>query len=166
MKHFLITLLCFFLLLTGCEDKKQISTQVNTATNDQIQITLEELEDYRFFYDETLEYLYLYQGDQIKAICSFLNIEDFSEVKQSIEQESQEEETFFTIIDQGEKDGNEYYFLKIDPQSDEYSLNLHYLIALKDSHTYIDMMFTGTVDTIPQAEEIIDALMFEIIEHK
>lgn len=166
MKLFLITLLCFFLLLTGCEDKKQISTQVNTATNDQIQITLEELEDYRFFYDETLEYLYLYQGDQIKVICSFLNIEDFNEVKQSIEQESQEEETFFTIIDQGEKDGNEYFFLKIDPQSDEHSLNLHYLVALKDSHTYMDMMFTGTVDTMTQAEEIIDALMFEIIEHK
>lgn len=158
MKKMILAMLCAWMILSGCAQKPMTTIQITTASGDEIEMTLRELEGYTFRYDETLEYAYLYHGENIKAICSFLNIERFEELKQSIEKESQEEETFFTVVDSGEKQGNEYFTLSIDKQSDESALNLHYLQEMEGSNTYVDLMFIGTVDTIAQAQEILDAL--------
>lgn len=147
-----VMILMTTVFLNGCTvTKKEVSFTYIVETGDAVKITLDKMNGYSIIPEDPFT---ITKDDRKIMTGTFLSQDEYdyyygvmNDYPENIE-----------IIDIGEKDGNDYYFYKVD---EEVGIEYDYLVKVGDSSTSIIMGCPGTEE---DASSCFDALIFSVEE--
>lgn len=116
-------LLCLTLLLCGCEKTLTMSYTYEVDTGDAVKLTMDITDDYGITSDLPFA---LTCGEETLSQGTFITAQGWEEYKELVTETEDED---VTVLDSGEKDGNEYVFWSY--QEEEYN----YAILVGGSNT-------------------------------
>lgn len=143
--------LCLLLGLSACETHASTTITYAVDTGDNISLTVDAKAG--FAQDAQVPFSISKAGEQY-LVGSFGTVDDYDYIRLVVENNDN-----LTILDEAEKDGNEYYLYSAEMESG--SVEYSYVVKIADSSTCVAMTSLISEDA---AREAFEAIVLEAVE--